>query len=183
MGRKDLLNSLRYNENDSEELVSASLNNILKIYEHFSNKEIMESLKKLNDTLRLQLELKAATSGNLELSERIHTSIKNLETEQIEELRLATQEGKQEEFLSKLSWIEKTNLSVVIQSRNNILVGIDENFDKASSEDKILLNMLEKSINKDLLQIAKSEGFNNLEDWRANNGKKSGKSHFNGPSL
>ena len=43
--------------------------------------------------------------------------------------------------------------------------------------------MLEKSINKDLLQIAKSEGFNNLEDWSANKGKKSGKSHFNGPSL
>ena len=75
------------------------------------------------------------------------------------------------------------DLSAIIQSRNNILVGIDENFDKASSEDKILLNMLEKSINKDLLQIAKSEGFNNLEDWSANKGKKSGKSHFNGPSL
>lgn len=183
MERNEFLKGLRNTEKRPEVVREEALDNMLIIYEKLSDKDIMESMKRLDDLSRAQLELKALLSGNQELAGRINAAMKNLETEQIEGLRIAIQEGKQEEFLSQLSWVEKSNLSVVIKSRNDILVGIDEDFSKASPEDRVLLETLEQSMDRDLLEQAKAEGFDNLEDWRANNAKKYSSTKFEGFSL
>ena len=159
MEKNEFLNNLKGNVENKEESNETALDTLLIIYEELSDKEIMESMKKLSDLSRAELELKALSSGRKELAGKINSAMKNIETEQIESLRIAIQEGKQEEFLSQLSWVEKCNLSVVIKSRNNILVGIDEDFSKASSEDRILLETLNKAIDRDLLEQAKEERF------------------------
>lgn len=172
MSKEDFLDGLKQFEKSPEDIKQDSLNDLLKAFEQMSDKDIMESIKKLNDLSREQLKLKALSIRNLELVNRINIAMRNIETEQIENLRVAIKNGKQEEMLSQLSWLEKSNLSAIIESRNNILVGFDVDFSKASPEDRALLEALKKSIDKDFLEQAKSEGFNNLEAWRAHNSGK-----------
>lgn len=172
MSKENFRESLEFHSNNTKSIINNSIDGILSCFEKMSDVDIMMHMKDMSDLARAQLELRALTSGRNDLANKINSAMKNIKTQQIEDLREAIANGKKEEFLSKLSWVEKSNLSVIIQSRNDILIGIDEDFSKASKEDQALLETLEESINQDLLAEAQKEGFDNLEDWRKNNAKK-----------
>ena len=168
MEKEDFLNELKNFKDTPEELMHASLTETLKAFEQMSDEEIMESIKKMTNLRIARLELKALSGENLELADRIKNAIRNIENEQIKNLREAIKNGEEEKVLSQLSYTEKSNLSIIIETRNNIVSGIDFDFSKASPEDRQLLEILKRSMNKDLLERARSEGFTSIWDWRMN---------------
>jgi len=123
--------------------------------------QIVELIKDKHEIERGILHLSA--SDNQEIYDKIGQANNAIQQNRIDNFAAAVKHGVGEEYLAQFpNWTDKSSLKVDLQLANK---------NKDLDTEK-LIGILEASIKQDILKKAKSEGFDTVEQWQANNAKK-----------
>jgi len=131
--------------------------------------QLVEKLKKVDEIESAGIHLSALVQGNAELAAKIKLAQAVIRRNQIDAFAQAVQYGVADDFLAQFkSWTDKSSLKVHIE--------MSEQYKRADTkglDTKKLIDIIDKSIDADLLGQAQAEGFETLEAWRQNNAKMS----------
>ena len=125
--------------------------------------ELLQFLEPLGDTVRILLQYKTFFALKSNLAKKLKAANETIKQKRIDAFKKAVQDGSYNDYLSKLRWTDKSNLSVAMN--------LNRAEDKLSEEEKKYLNIIEASIQKDLEDESEMYGFSSLEDWKKTNAK------------
>ena len=133
-----------------------------------SAEEIAELIKDMSHEEQHGLHIYATIQKKNELATRILHAIEILKQRKIKDFKDAVAGNAEKEFLSTMSWIVKSDLTVWmgIAEKQCLHIPLTEEEQKYS-------DILESSITEDLEKEAKKRGFNSLTEWQKYNEKQS----------
>ena len=127
--------------------------------------EIAESIKDLHEITRAGLHLSALANGDKETAYKINKANQIIKERRISEFKKAVANGTEKEFLSTMPWTDKTSLEV---DMGLCRIGIPSE-EPLTEEEQRYFDIIEKSVDEDILNEAISQGFNSVEEWREHN--------------
>lgn len=125
--------------------------------------ELLQFLEPLSDCIRILLQYKTFFACKSELAKKLKVANETIKQKRIVAFKKAVEDGSYNDYLSKLRWTDKSNLSVAMNLKRAE--------EKLSEEEKKYLNIIEASIQKDLEDEAEMYGFSSIEEWKKNNAK------------
>lgn len=125
--------------------------------------ELLQFLEPLGDCIRILLQYKTFFACKSELAKKLKVANETIKQKRIVAFKKAVEDGSYNDYLSKLRWTDKSNLSVAMN--------LKKTKEKLSEEEKKYLNIIEASIQKDLEDEAEMYGFSSIEEWKKNNAK------------
>lgn len=125
--------------------------------------ELLQFLEPLSDCIRILLQYKTFFACKSELAKKLKVANETIKQKRIVAFKKAVEDGSYNDYLSKLRWTDKSNLSVAMN--------LKKTKEKLSEEEKKYLNIIEASIQKDLEDEAEMYGFSSIEEWKKNNAK------------
>lgn len=160
--------------------ISRAIEDIVRCYEDidFTSEQLAEHMENIDEILREAIHITALSEGNQELAERINAANEIIKQNQINNFKKSVVEGTYEEFLSKMSWTDKSSFLV-----NMGLFRIGFSSEKPyTAEEQQYYDIIKSSIDKDIEKEALSKGFPSVEAWEENRSKvlKKQRSNFNG---
>ncbi len=101
-----------------------------------------------------------------ELAEKINNIMSFRKRELIKKFEDSIHNATYEQFLSGMSWVSKSGLTVDIE------LNAAFNNRELTDIEKKMISILNESIDKDIKSIALSEGFDSVDAWKENNARK-----------
>lgn len=152
--------------------ISNSINGLVNSFNklNLSDNEIYEHIKNLGEPVRAHIHIVALRLGNKELAEKISMANEKIKKERINNFVDSVINGTKDEFLENMSWTDKTSLKVDIEHYKDS--------EPLKLDIQTCTKIIDESIYSDLTKIAKSEGFDSVEDWRKNNASKASHKPF-----
>lgn len=130
---------------------------------------IARNLEHIHEIKRDGMALFARATGDKETTKKIEIANKIIQMKRIQEFKEAVASGKEQEFLDRMSWIDKISLEV-----NMDLKRIIDTKKPLTEEEQKYLDILEKSIDNDIENEALRQGFSSVEEWQKHNAAKYG---------
>jgi hypothetical protein len=158
------MNSL---ENYFDESLVNSWEHIVDCFESldYSTKKIAEYIKNFDEITTAGIHLSALNKGNKKMADRIDKAMEINKENRINAFKEVVANGTEQEYLSKMTWIEKLSLQCDMDLSSVRL----NNKPRLTEKEKNYVNILENSIAEDIKNIALSEGFSSVEEWRHHN--------------
>jgi len=139
------------------------IKSIIYLFEkrNYKTEEIVKSISNLDMVLRRKIYDYAISTGKKKLASEIKQANKVIDTIQLEEFQASVKNGTHQKFLSNMSSDSKKMF------RDYILRNVNNSISQQlTSQKQKYLEIIENAIMQDELLEAKSEGFNNLSEWK-----------------
>lgn len=134
-----------------------------------TSEEIAERIGDFCKMVRLEMRITAMLSGNRELADKIDAANNLITQKRIDAFKQSVADGTYLEFLSKMSWKDKDDLSDDME-----LFRTGEK--PLTEEEQLYYRIIEKSMDKDIEKgVALRDGFDSVEAWQEHNANKSRK--------
>lgn len=134
-----------------------------------TSEEIAERIGDFCKMVRLEMRITAMLSGNRELADKIDAANNLITQKRIDAFKQSVADGTYPEFLSKMSWKDKDDLSDDME-----LFRTGEK--PLTEEEQLYYRIIEKSMDKDIEKgVALRDGFDSVEAWQEHNANKSRK--------
>lgn len=156
------------------EWVSDSIQRMVDILDKMdlTSEKIVELIGDIHEMVRGEMHIIAVFSGNQELADKIDAANKLITQKRIDSFKQSVADGTYEEFLSNMSWKEKSSLSVDMGLFSAGITGEKP----LTNEDQQYYDIIEKSMDKDIEKAAALRaGFDSVEDWQEHNANASRK--------
>lgn len=132
-----------------------------------TSEEIAERIGDFCKMVRLEMRITAMLSGNRELADKIAAANNLITQKRIDSFKQSVADGTYLDFLSKMSWKDKDDLSDDM--------GLFRTGEK-TEEEQLYYRIIEKSMDKDIeKEVALRDGFDSVEAWQEHNANKSRK--------
>ena len=132
-----------------------------------TSEEIAERIGDFCKMVRLEMRITAMLSGNRELADKIDAANNLITQKRIDAFKQSVADGTYLDFLSKMSWKDKDDLSDDM--------GLFRTGEK-TEEEQLYYRIIEKSMDKDIeKEVALRDGFDSVEAWQEHNANKSRK--------
>ena len=161
--KKDIYNTLG--------LTNEPINQMVDILDKMdlTSEEIAERIGDFCKMVRLEMRITAMLSGNRELADKIDAANNLITQKRIDAFKQSVADGTYPEFLSKMSWKDKDDLSDDME-----LFRTGEK--PLTEEEQLYYRIIEKSMDKDIEKgVALRDGFDSVEAWQEHNANKSRK--------
>ena len=151
-------------------LMSDSIHRMVDILDKMdlTCEEIAERIGDFCKMVRLEMRITAMLSGNRELADKIDAANNLITQKRIDAFKQSVADGTYPEFLSKMSWKDKDDLSDDME-----LFRTGEK--PLTEEEQQYYDIIQSSIDKDIEEEALSAGFDSVEAWQEHNANESRK--------
>lgn len=150
-----------------DDILAASVEGLVNCFERIdlTPEDIVDHIKDMNKSTIAMIEIIAFSRGDNELAKKIKKANDVIRQRAVNEFKQAVANGTYEEYLSNISWTDKTSLEVDMGLTRLKYPGEKE----LTDEEQLYYNIINNSIDKDLENIALSQGFTSVDAWRRNN--------------
>ena len=147
--------------------MSDSIHRIVNILDKMdlTSEEIAERIGDMREVTRAQMHVVALESDNQGLADKIAAANNLITQKRIDAFKQSVADGTYPEFLSKMSWKDKDDLSDDME-----LFRTGEK--PLTEEEQLYYHIIEKSMDKDIEKgVALRDGFDSVEAWQEHNAK------------
>lgn len=149
--------------------IDESIEHIVECFDklELSIEQLEKYMQDMPELTKAEMHITALSKGKKELAEKIDKTNKLIEMKRFNDFKKCVANGTYEEFLSNMTWIDKSSLLCEI-GLFRIGIPSEKPFTK---EEQIYYDIIQRSIDDDLRKEALSQGFDSLEDWRNYNAR------------
>ena len=152
---------------DLDSLDIKCLDGILSILKmkNWSFEDIADLLSEIDLLIRLELHVYALNNGEYSIAQKIKAANRIIKERRINAFKNAVANNTQDEVLNNMPLEDKMTLKIDM----GLFKYGDSSLIKLTDEEQKYLDIIDRSIIRDIERIAKNNGFNNLDEWKQSN--------------